>query len=122
MLGAIYPQLAMKYAMDLKTARENLAATLDAGGNPELPFKALRAEMDAVWASGYVTQPVVRDEYELSMRLILHRVPEAVYVQQVESEAARTAERGGIGLGGILIGFGIGWFVFSHRKKKKGEK
>jgi hypothetical protein len=119
MLGAIYPELTMKYAMDLKTARENLARALDAGVDPELPFKALRAEMDTVWASGYVTQPVVRDEYELAMRLILHRVPESVYVRQVEGEAERNVERGGIGLGGILIGFGIGWFVFSHRKKGK---
>lgn len=121
MLGAIYPHIAMQYAEGLKTARENLERDLNAGLDPEASFKDLRSKMDEVWASGYATQAVVRDEYEAAMRVILHRVPDSVYARQVESEAERNVERGGIGLGGVLIGVGIGWLIFGRKSSKRGK-
>lgn len=119
MLGLSYPESIAKMAADLKNAREALEMDLSLGVDPEPAFKTLRALMEAAWSSGLLAQSTVRAEYENAMRTLLHQVPAELYTRAVQSETERNVERGGFGLGGILVGVGLGWLLFGRKKGKK---
>jgi len=120
MLGAIYPELSAKYATELRGAREALELALANGADVELAMTNLKLKMEEVWASGYLIRPMVKDEYMAAMAVLLNSVPEQVYVESVQFDTERNVERGGIGLGGILVGVAIGYFVFGRKKSKRG--
>jgi len=120
MLGAIYPEMSAKYATDLDTARVALAEAIVTGVGVEPAIKNLKLVMETVWASGYLIRPIVKTAYVEAMDVLLTAVPEQTYIDTFQKDLERYAERGGIGLGGILIGVGIGYLIFSKKTKKRG--
>lgn len=122
MLGALYPELAAKYATDLSRARAALERTLSTGVGVDFAVKTLKLKMEEVWNSGYLVRPTVKDEYMAAMNVLLSRVPEQNYVDTAQSDIERNVERGGIGLSGVLLGIAIGYFVFGHKKKSRKGK